>query len=150
MRTVGQVNSLSTGGGGFSPTACDFEPNSWPNRSPIEGLESDEAPNRLPPPQPDSRAPVMARARAARRWPARPAAIVRSISLSRIIQMSPRCPGILAGVIAAQWRRTQGAERAACHNLKTGLAAKILMQEAEQQMVLPDAVDAEIAPRQPL
>src|ERR1700730_11115326 len=31
-----------------------------------------------------------------------------------------------------------------------GLTAKILMQQAEQQMVLPDAVDAEIAPRQPL
>src|SRR6187200_451701 len=31
-----------------------------------------------------------------------------------------------------------------------GSAAKILMQQAEQQMVLPDAVDAEIAPRQPL
>src|SRR5258707_5400054 len=29
-------------------------------------------------------------------------------------------------------------------------AAKILMQQAKQQMVLPDAVDAEIAPRQPL
>src|SRR5258708_2013993 len=29
-------------------------------------------------------------------------------------------------------------------------AAEILMQQAEQQMVLPDAVDAEIAPRQPL
>src|SRR5690242_9754022 len=29
-------------------------------------------------------------------------------------------------------------------------AAKILMQQAEQQMVLPDAVDAEIAPRQSL
>src|SRR5581483_7491245 len=28
--------------------------------------------------------------------------------------------------------------------------AKILMQQAEQQMVLPDAVDAEIAPRQAL
>src|SRR5665213_1186212 len=29
-------------------------------------------------------------------------------------------------------------------------AAKILVQQAEQQMVLPDAVDAEIAPRQSL
>src|SRR6266540_1098825 len=31
-----------------------------------------------------------------------------------------------------------------------GSAAEILMQQAEQQMVLPDAVDAEIAPRQAL
>src|SRR6266508_2607786 len=31
-----------------------------------------------------------------------------------------------------------------------GSAAKILMQQAEQQVVLPDAVDAEIAPRQAL
>src|SRR6266487_5693983 len=31
-----------------------------------------------------------------------------------------------------------------------GSAAEILMQQAEQQMVLPDAIDAEIAPRQPL
>src|SRR5258706_14090650 len=29
-------------------------------------------------------------------------------------------------------------------------AAKILMQQAKQQMVLPDAVDAKVAPRQPL
>src|SRR6185312_11660360 len=28
--------------------------------------------------------------------------------------------------------------------------AKILVQQAEQKMILPDAVDAEIAPRQPL
>jgi hypothetical protein len=33
---------------------------------------------------------------------------------------------------------------------KPGLAAKILMQQAEQQVVLPDAIDAEIAPRQAL
>src|SRR5207253_10288579 len=31
-----------------------------------------------------------------------------------------------------------------------GSAAEILMQQAEQQMVLPDTVDTEIAPRQPL
>src|SRR4051812_14164908 len=30
-----------------------------------------------------------------------------------------------------------------------GSAAEILIEQAEQQMVLPDAVDAEIAPRQP-
>src|SRR5258708_1470135 len=34
------------------------------------------------------------------------------------------------------------------HNRR--VTAKILVQKAEQQMVLPDAVDAEIAPRQPL
>src|ERR1700722_13600447 len=33
---------------------------------------------------------------------------------------------------------------------QTGLAAKILMQQAEQQVVLPDAVDAEVTPRQAL
>src|SRR5258705_2212530 len=46
-------------------------------------------------------------------------------------------------VITAQWRRTQGAGNPVS-------AAKILMQQAEQQMVLPDAVDAEVAPRQAL
>src|SRR3977135_1070111 len=33
---------------------------------------------------------------------------------------------------------------------ETRLAAKILVQQAEQQVVLPDPVDAEIAPRQAL
>src|SRR6266478_4386330 len=46
-------------------------------------------------------------------------------------------------VITAQWRRTQGAGNPVS-------AAKILVQQAEQQMVLPDAVDAEIAPREAL
>src|SRR5260370_26010186 len=49
-------------------------------------------------------------------------------------------------VITAQWRRTQGKRQ----HPKTRSAAKILMQQAEQQMILPDAVDAEIAPRQAL
>src|SRR6266852_3336915 len=35
-------------------------------------------------------------------------------------------------------------------SLGSGSAAKILMQQPEQQVILPDAVDAEIAPRQPL
>src|ERR1700681_2052152 len=87
MLTVGQVNSLSTAGGGASPTACDFEPNSWPNLSLIDGLESDEAPNMLPPPHPD-KAPATANASATRRRPARPAAIVRIISLLRFIRLS--------------------------------------------------------------
>src|ERR1700676_3509107 len=90
MLTGGQLSSLSTGGGAVSPTACDFDPNNWLNREPIEGLEleSDEAPNMLPPPQPDSTAP--ATASATRRWPGRPAATVRIISLLRIIPLSPR------------------------------------------------------------
>jgi hypothetical protein len=87
MLTEGQVNSLSTAAGGASPTACDFEPNSWPNLSLIDGLESDEAPNMLPPPHPD-KAPATASASATRRRPARPAAIVRIISLLRIIRIS--------------------------------------------------------------
>src|SRR5260370_38243859 len=74
MLTEGQVNSLSTAGGGASPTACDFEPNSWPNRSLIGGLEWDDAPNMLPPPHPD-KAPATPSASATRRRPARPAAI---------------------------------------------------------------------------
>src|SRR5713101_7554414 len=87
MLTGGQLSSLSTAGGGASPTACDFEPNSWPNLSLIDGLESDEAPNMLPPPHPD-RAPATANASATRRRPARPAAIVRIISLLRFIRLS--------------------------------------------------------------
>src|ERR1700694_34188 len=92
MLTEGQLSSLSAGDGGFSPTACDFEPNNWPNLSPIDGLESDEAPNMLPPPHPERTAPATASANAIRRWRARPAPIVRTISLLRIIQMSPRYP----------------------------------------------------------
>src|SRR5450631_3526121 len=157
MFTWGQLSSLSTAGGGAaSPTACDFEPNSWPNLSLIEGLESDEAPNMLPPPHPD-KAPATASASATRRRPARPAAIVRIISLLRIIRISfgtysrswhPLEKCALSRVITAQCRRTQGAKNSPCHNLKTRLAAKILMQQAEQQVVLPDPVDAEIASRQ--
>src|ERR1700687_1624510 len=89
MLTEGQLSSLSTGGGAVSPTACDFEPNSWLNRLPIDGLESDEAPNRLPPPHPDKSAPATASAGAMRRWLARPAPIVGIKSLLRIIQTSP-------------------------------------------------------------
>jgi hypothetical protein len=91
MLTGGQLSSLSTGGGGVSPTACDFEPNSWLNLVPIEGL-SGEASNMLPPPHPDKTVPATASESAARQWPARPAPIVRVISLLRIIQMSPRRP----------------------------------------------------------
>src|SRR6267142_2771115 len=51
-------------------------------------------------------------------------------------------------VITAQCRRTQGSKKSADHYLETRLAAKILVQQAEQQVVLPDAIDAEIASRQ--
>src|SRR5476649_1802535 len=116
MLTGGQSSSLSTADGALSPTACDFEPNSWPNRSPSDGLESDEAPNMLPPPHPDSKTPAKASASAARSEPVRPAPIV---CLLRIIQMSPRCPGIACSegvhgpprVIIAQWRRSQGTQK---------------------------------------
>jgi hypothetical protein len=93
MLTEGQLNSLSTAGGGASPTACDFEPNSWLNLSLIDGLESDEAPNMLPPPQPD-RTPATTSASATRGRPARPAPIVRIISVLRIIRMSSIYPRI--------------------------------------------------------
>jgi hypothetical protein len=81
MLTGGQLSSLSTGGGAASPGACDFEPNSWLNRLPIEGLESDEPPNELPPPHPDNAAAMTPSVSAMRRWLARPAASVRILSL---------------------------------------------------------------------
>src|SRR6185437_7822745 len=59
-------------------------------------------------------------------------------------------PSSLGRVIAAQWRRTQGIEQARSKASSKASAAKILVQQAEQQMVLPDAVDAEIAPCQSL
>src|ERR1700694_1214970 len=96
MLTGGQLSSLPTAGGPASPPACDFEPNSWLNRLPIDGLESsDEAPNMLPPPQPDKTAPAPASISAMRRWRARPAA-VRIVSLLRIIQVSSTSPMHLA------------------------------------------------------
>src|ERR1700674_2781009 len=112
MLTGGQLSSLSTGGGAVSPTACDFEPNIWLNLLPIDGLESDEAPNRLPPPHPDRTPPATASASAMRRRPARPATTVRIISLLRVIQKSPRRPKELPrprkesarpALIPAQW-----------------------------------------------
>src|SRR5882757_1059725 len=96
MLTDGQLNSLSTAGGGASPTACDFEPNNWPNLSPIDGLESDEPPNMLPPPQPDSKAPATASVNTTRRRPAQAAPAAGIIRLLRIIQISPRRPTYLA------------------------------------------------------
>src|ERR1019366_5666643 len=96
MLTGGRLISCSTGGGAVSPTACDFEPNSWLNLLPIDGLESDEAPNMLPPPQPDSRAPATPSASATRRRPAWAAPAVRFISLLRFIQISPRLSGAFA------------------------------------------------------
>src|ERR1700676_5801226 len=110
MLTGGQLNSLSTGCGAASPTAWDFEPNSWLNLEPIEGLESasedDEAANRLAPPHPDSSAPATASASAMRRRPARPAPALRIISLLRFIRNSPRGPSLAkTGARAAGYNR---------------------------------------------
>src|ERR1700675_3838053 len=94
MLTGGQLSSLSTGGGAAPPTAWDFEPNSWLNLEPIDGLEleseDEEAPNRLPPPQPDKTVAVAASTSAMRRRSPRPAPVVRIISLLRFIRNSPR------------------------------------------------------------
>src|SRR5712664_4985102 len=83
----------------------------------------------------------------------------RPSSASSACYASSRCPrsthafSALEGrtrsrVITAQCRRTQGSKKSADHYLETRLAAKILMQQAEQQVVLPDAIDAEITSRQ--
>src|SRR5258708_39205608 len=122
MATLGQVSSFWSGGGGVSPTACDFEPKSWPNRSPIDGLEADEPePNMLPPPQPDNTPPAIASTTRPRKWPVRPAPIV---CIKCIVQMSPAVlsigtllsrfePSARWRLITGQWRRTQGAQNAA-------------------------------------
>jgi len=90
MLTGGQLNSLSTGGGGLSPTACDLDPNNSLKRLPMEGDESDDVPpNRLlPPVQPDSTTPAVAKASATRRWLAAPAPFVGLITWLRIMQRS--------------------------------------------------------------
>src|ERR1700731_966522 len=104
MLTGGQLNSLSTGGGAVSPTACDFEPNSWLNLLPIDGLESDDAPNMLPPPHPERTAPTAPSASATRRWRARPAPMVRT-RLLRIIKISPKPhPFSACAKASARWR----------------------------------------------
>src|SRR6476620_11427065 len=117
MLTEGQVTSLSTGGGVASPTACDFEPNSSLKREPIDGLDSaEEPPNMLPPPQPDKSAPATTSVSPTPRWRARPAAIVRIISLLRIRLYPPTSSKLWrafegrAGwrVISVQSRQTQG------------------------------------------
>src|SRR5665213_3875484 len=95
MLTGGQLSSLSTGGGAISPTACDLEPNSWLNLSPIDGLGVDELPNMLPPPHPDSSAPATASASVARARPVPAAPIIGIVSLSGIRKSpknSPRAP----------------------------------------------------------
>src|SRR5665213_1181237 len=159
MLTGGQLSSLSTGAGAVSPTACDLEPNSWLNLSPIDGLGVDELPNMPPPPHPDSSAPATASASVAGARPAPAAPIIGIISLSGIRKSpknSPRAPERPLArwrVITAQWRRTQGIPGRSSglqQYRETRLAAEILMQQAEQQVVLPDAIDAEIAPRQTL
>ena len=90
MVTGGQLSSLSTGGGAVSPTACDFEPNSWLNRLLIEELElvSGVASSVLPPPQPERVVPAIISANTMRRRPAR--LIVRIISPLRIIRKIPK------------------------------------------------------------
>src|SRR6516164_6091582 len=59
----------------------------------------------------------------------------------------PRVQWIYSRQIGANPRHRS---RRQCSCSTTILAAEILMQQAEQQVILPDAVDAEIAPRQPL
>src|SRR6476620_12455789 len=88
MLTGGQLSSLSTGGGGVSPTSCDFEPNSSLNLVPLEGPESEEAPNMLPPAHPDRTAPATASESATRQ----PGPVVCIIGQLRIIRMSPKRP----------------------------------------------------------
>src|ERR1700712_4886009 len=158
MLTGGQLSSLSTARGAASPTACDFDPNNSLNLEPSEGLDSAESLNMLPPPQPDRSAPATARATPIPH--ALPAVTGGIISLSRNIAIYPRqssrsCIKVLARVrcaragyssaIPANPRRSRGGWQ----YLETRLAAEILVQQAEQQMILPDAVDAKIAPRQP-
>jgi hypothetical protein len=87
MLTGGQLSSLSTAGGGASPTACDFDPNSSLNLERSDGLESVESPNMLPPPQPDRSAPATASAALSRH--ALAAGTVRIISLSGNIGIYP-------------------------------------------------------------
>jgi hypothetical protein len=70
-----------------------LEPNIWLNRLPIDGLESDELPNMLPPPHPDSTAPATPSASATRRWRAK-GTPVAGISLLHVIEMSPKVPRI--------------------------------------------------------
>src|SRR6185437_4761073 len=116
MFTGGQVRSLSgAAGGAASPTACDFEPNNWLKRSPIEEPESEEAMSVLPPPHPDRTAPATASIHATRRRAAGAARAVR-IQPLRFIRgpqdhqsFAARLMAAHAGrLIAGQWRRTQG------------------------------------------
>src|ERR1700744_5292817 len=61
-----------------------------------------------------------------------------------------RSKTLRCGLIAIGSRRTQGALLHPKVGPPALLTPEILVQQAEQQMVLPDAVDAEIAPRQAL
>ena len=110
MLTGGQASSLSTAAGGFSPTACDLEPNNWLNLSPIEGLGSLEPPNMLPPPQPASRTPATASASATRRWRTGPASIVRIVS--SVTHHSVEIPTNLCQDKLFQTAADEGARRA--------------------------------------
>src|ERR1700704_5917585 len=139
MLTGGQVRSFSPSGGtvwASSAGASVLPPKRLLKRSPSDCEDAGEA--NMPLPTPSAIAADIA--------------ILRDSTAVMIPRFSPirrrsHLPTIPGGrVITAQWRRTQGIRQIT----KTRLAAKILMQQAEQQMVLPDAVDAEIAPRQTL
>src|ERR1700753_981314 len=85
IATDGQLRSFS-GGGGASPTACELEPNSWPKRSLIEGLEGDE-PSVLPPPPPANSTAAIASPAMPGQGRGRPAPF---LAINRIVPICPR------------------------------------------------------------
>src|SRR3981081_3534574 len=140
MLTGGQVRSFSPSGGtvwASSAGASVLPPKRLLKRSPSDCEDAGEA--NMPHPTPSATAADIA--------------ILRDSTAVMIPRFSPirrrsHLPTILRGprynsAMAANPRHAPN-----CEN--QGSAAKILMQQAEQQMVLPDAVDAEIAPRQTL
>src|SRR5258708_1324178 len=146
MLTGGQVKSFSGSGettlGAPSAGASDLPPPKRLLKRSVSDCD-DAGVASMPQPIPSKTAADIAilRRRAA-------VMISRSSPIRRPCHLTPSdhlAPGG-GRVITAQWRRTQGKRQ----HPKTRSAAKILMQQAEQQMILPDAVDAEIAPRQAL
>jgi hypothetical protein len=115
MLTDGQVGRLGSEDGDGAVTAvvagCEFEPKSWLNRSPSEGLPPAdcELPNMLPPPHPESMSAVIASV--ARRNEGR-LARATALSLERkssMMQMSPDEFRWLAAMpkgssVPAQWQ----------------------------------------------
>lgn len=95
MLTDGHVGKLGSEDGDGAVTAvvagCEFDPNSWLNRLPSEGLSplDWELPNILPPPHPDNMSAVIASA--PKRSDGRPAraAARRFERKSSMMQMSP-------------------------------------------------------------